>query len=107
MVSVRARFRSQLEAASGISTEEAKIVGLRLREAGADAVTVLSGQTVWRSTPHYGRVFNMLSAGKLRNEDGVPTISAGGIIDEDDVRTVLLSGRADYVRVDAVGVRAR
>jgi anthraniloyl-CoA monooxygenase len=89
-------------APGGTTIEDAKAIGGALRDAGADVITVLSGQTVWRSAPVYGRVFNMLAAGKLRNECGIPTMSAGGITDGDDVRSVLLSGRADYVRLDAI-----
>ena len=87
----------------GITIVEAKLVGAALQEAGADVITVLSGQTTWRSAPVFGRVFNMLQAGRLRNECGLPTLSAGGVIDRDDVRSVLLSGRADYVRLDRLG----
>ncbi len=88
--------------AGGITIDEAKAAGRRLHESGADVITVLSGQTAWRSAPAAGRICNMLAAGKLRNECGVPTMSAGGILDGDDVRSVLLSGRADHVRLDAI-----
>jgi hypothetical protein len=44
----------------------------------------------------------MLRSGSLRNQAGIPTMCGGGITDWDDVKTVLLSGRADYVRMDAV-----
>jgi anthraniloyl-CoA monooxygenase len=85
-----------------ISADEDLIeVAAALRAGGCDAVMVLSGHETWRSAPTYGRVFNMLPAGKLRNEHGIPTIASGGIIDDDDVRTVLLSSRADFVVRDA------
>jgi anthraniloyl-CoA monooxygenase len=89
-------------AEGGATVDGAKVIAGRLYEGGADVITVLSGQTVWRSVPPYGRVFNMLAAGKLRNECGIPTMCPGGITDDDDVRSVLLSGRADYVRFDSV-----
>lgn len=75
-------------------------VGRTLREGGADVVDVLAGQQTWSSLPAYGRVFAMLAAGKLRNEVGVPSWTAGGIADLDDLKTVLLSGRAERVRMD-------
>jgi anthraniloyl-CoA monooxygenase len=86
----------------GTTVQEALEVGRCLREAGADCITVLSGQTVADAAPPFDRCFNLLSAGKLKNEAGVPTMATGGITDLDDARTVLLSGRADYVRLDRV-----
>lgn len=87
----------------GTTIDEATLAGTALREAGADVITVLSGQALWRLAPVFGRVLNMLPAGRLRNECSIPTMCAGGILDTDDVRSVLLSGRADYVRLDALG----
>ena len=87
--------------AVSVSTgDELLEVGRALHAGGADAVTVTAGQRWWGDVPAYGRVFAMLPAGKLRNEAGVPTWTVGGITDGDDVRSVLLSGRADAVRMD-------
>jgi anthraniloyl-CoA monooxygenase len=88
-------------APGGITPEDAGVVARGLRRAGADVVTVLSGQTTWRSAPAYGRAFNMLLGGRIRNACAVPTMCVGGIADGDDLRSVLLSARADYVRFDA------
>jgi anthraniloyl-CoA monooxygenase len=86
----------------GVTYTDIETVARALRSAGCDVVTVDSGQTTWRSTPAYGRAFNMLTSGRLRNEAGVATMCTGGITGHDDVKTVLLSNRADYVRLDAV-----
>ena len=72
-----------------------------LRDHGADFVTALGGQTTRWSRPPYGRCYQMLLAGKIQNEAGVPAIAAGGITDGDDVRTVLLSGRAERCLLDS------
>lgn len=90
----------------GTRLADAMEIGRKLKAAGADYVTALSGQTVRRSAAPYARCFNMIGAGKLRNEAGVPTIAAGGITDVADVKTILLSGRADYVRLDSARPRA-
>jgi anthraniloyl-CoA monooxygenase len=87
-------------APGGLPAEEAMRAAAGFREQGCDYVTVLSGQTTWRSKPPYGRCFNFLLQGKIRLEAGVPTIAAGGITDLDDVRTLLLAGRADLCLLD-------
>jgi anthraniloyl-CoA monooxygenase len=84
----------------GTTSEEAMEIARLLAAHGCDLVTVLGGQTVARSVPAYGRCFQMLPAGRIRNEAKVPTMAVGGITDLDDIKTVLLSGRADYCRVD-------
>jgi anthraniloyl-CoA monooxygenase len=89
-------------APAGLAAEEALAAARRMRERGADVLTVLGGQTVWRSTPPYGRCFQMLLSGRIRNEAGVPTMAVGGLTDLDDVKTVLLSGRAQWCRLDHV-----
>jgi anthraniloyl-CoA monooxygenase len=87
-------------AIDGITVEEAMESARLLAVHGCDVVTVLGGQTVARSVPAYARCFQMLPAGRIRNEAQVPTMAAGGITDLDDVKTVLLSGRAEYCRLD-------
>ncbi len=89
----------------GTTVDEALTIARRLRDAGADCVTALSGQSVWRSSVPVGRCFAMLGAGRIRNEAGVRVMATGGITDLDDVRTVLYSGRADYVRLDSTRLR--
>ncbi|MGH7922405.1 MAG: FAD-dependent monooxygenase [Candidatus Dormibacteraceae bacterium] len=91
---------------AGAAWADTATVARELRTAGADVLTILSGHTTWKDVPAYGRVSGMLAAGRLRNEHGIPTMCAGGVTDLDDARTVLLSGRADYARLDRVG-RAR
>lgn len=86
----------------GLSEEEMLAVASSLREHGADFVTALGGQTTSRSTPPYGRCFQMRLADKIQNQARVPAIAAGGVTDLDDVRTILLSGRAERVILDAV-----
>jgi len=86
----------------GLGVPDAFTAARAFRDHGADLVTVLGGQTVWRSTPPYAPCHQMLIAGKIRNEAGVPVVAQGGIADVDDLKTVLLSGRADYCLLDAV-----
>jgi anthraniloyl-CoA monooxygenase len=85
---------------SGLPPAEALRAAACFRDHGCDYLTVLSGQTTWRSRPPYGRCFNAVLQGKIRLEAGVPTIAAGGITDLDDVRTLLLAGRADLCLLD-------
>ncbi len=89
-------------ASGGLSVPDAFGAARAFRDHGADLVTVLGGQTVWGSTPAYVPCHQMLIAGKIRNEAGVPVVAQGGIADPDDLKTVLLSGRADYCVLDVV-----
>lgn len=88
-------------APGGLCPADALAVARRLRDGGADFVTPVSGQTLWGSAAPFARCFNMLAAGRIRSEGGVKSMAAGGITDLDDVKTVLLSARADYVRLDS------
>ncbi|HEX6547730.1 MAG TPA: FAD-dependent monooxygenase [Candidatus Dormibacteraeota bacterium] len=93
-------------APGGLSAGEAVELARRFRSAGADMIDVLGGQTTARSQPPYAPCYQMFIAGKVRNEAGVPVITAGGVGDLDDVRTILYSGRADMVALDTVRIEA-
>jgi anthraniloyl-CoA monooxygenase len=90
----------------GLSEPDLLTAARLLREHGADFVTVLGGQTTPRSLPPYGRCFQMLLAGRVRGEAGVPVIAAGGVTDLADAKTILLSGRADRCLLDASATAA-
>jgi anthraniloyl-CoA monooxygenase len=106
----RAEFPGELAVAisatdwrAGGLTEPDMLEAVRLLgDHGADFVTALGGQTTRWSRPPYGRCYQMLLAGKIQNEAGVPAIAAGGITDGADVRTVVLSGRAERCLLDSV-----
>jgi anthraniloyl-CoA monooxygenase len=89
-------------ASGGLSAGEAIELARRFMANGADMLEVLGGHTTKAARPPYGPVYQMLIAGKVRNEAPAPVLAAGGVGDLDDVRTVLLSGRADAVALDAV-----
>ena len=105
---VRTEFPDELAVAisatdwapGGLTRAEALTAARLLREHGADFVTALGGQTTPRALPPYGRCFQMLHAGRIQNEAGVPAIAAGGVTDLEDVRTILLSGRAERCILD-------
>ena len=105
---VRTEFPDELAVAisasdwepGGLPEEEMLTAARLLHEHGADFVTALGGQTTPRAVPPYGRCFQMLLAGKIQYEAGVPAIAAGGVTDMDDVRTILLSGRAERCLLD-------
>jgi anthraniloyl-CoA monooxygenase len=91
-----------VNADDGGTPEDRIMIARALHGAGADLLTVVSGHTTWHEAPACGRVSGMFAAGRLRNEHGIRTMCTGGIAGADDVRTVLLSGRADYARLDSV-----
>jgi anthraniloyl-CoA monooxygenase len=105
----RAAFSGELAVAisatdwepGGLNEPDLLTAARLLRERGADFVTVLGGQTTPRSLPPYGRCFQMLVAGRVRGEAGIPVIAAGGVTDLADAKTILLSGRADRCLLDA------
>lgn len=108
LAAVREAFPGQLAIAisasdwqgGGLSKPDMLAAARMLQVGGADFVTALGGQTTTRSRPPYGRCFQMLLAGQIQNEAGVPAIAGGGITDMSDVRTVLLSGRAERCLLD-------
>lgn len=83
-------------AAGGLTEEEAIQVAIALREAGADLVDVLAGQTVRRSRPRSFRGHFLARLSEVvRSAGRVPTIARGGLAGSDDMNTVLAAGQAD------------
>jgi anthraniloyl-CoA monooxygenase len=83
-------------APGGLSEAEAVRVASRLREAGADVVDVVGGQTVSDARPpSYAGQFLAGLSELLRWAAGVRTITRGGLVGSDDMNTILAAGRAD------------
>ncbi|WP_425053853.1 bifunctional salicylyl-CoA 5-hydroxylase/oxidoreductase [Psychromarinibacter sp. S121] len=81
----------------GVTPDEAVKVSAMLKEAGADAINVSSGQTDKKEQPIYGRMFQVPFADQVRQEIGLPTLVAGNIYEPDHVNSILMAGRADLV----------
>ncbi|QKW07244.1 FAD-dependent monooxygenase [Streptomyces sp. NA04227] len=84
-------------AEGGTTVEDAVRIAAALREAGADAVEVSSGEVVPYERPAYGRTYQTPLAARVRAGAGVPVIAVGGYGSYDDVNTTLLAGRSDLV----------
>jgi anthraniloyl-CoA monooxygenase len=82
-------------APAGVELEEAVAIAGLLKEHGCDLVHAVLGQTIWESRPDYRRLFGVPASDRIRNEAGIPTITAGNITTADDVNTILAAGRAD------------
>ncbi|WP_428929269.1 bifunctional salicylyl-CoA 5-hydroxylase/oxidoreductase [Marinibacterium sp. SX1] len=81
----------------GVTPQEAVEISRMLRDAGADAINVSSGQTDKAEQPVYGRMFQVPFADRVRNDLGIPTLVAGNIYEADHVNSTLMAGRADLV----------
>ncbi len=83
-------------APGGLAESEAVEVARCLRDAGADLIDVVAGQTLSGSRPptYSGQYLAGLSE-LLRWAVGVCTITRGGLRDSDDMNTILAAGRAD------------
>ncbi len=82
-------------AEGGLSAEDAVALARILKEAGADAITVSTGQTTRGARPLYGRMYQVPFADLIRNEVGIPTIAVGAITEADQVNSIVAAGRAD------------
>lgn len=81
----------------GLTPADAVIIARALRDHGADLVNVSAGQTSTEARPVYGRMFQTPLSDRIRNEVGVPTMTAGNIYETDHVNSILAAGRADLV----------
>ncbi|MDF3073553.1 MAG: NADH:flavin oxidoreductase/NADH oxidase [Alphaproteobacteria bacterium] len=79
----------------GLTGEEAVELARILKAAGADALTVSTGQTTRASRPLYGRMFQVPYSDRIRNEVGISTIAVGAITESDQVNSIVAAGRAD------------
>ena len=84
-------------AENGISEQDVLIIAHEFKEAGADIISVSTGNTVPYQKPETGRMWMTPFSDAIRNSVHVPTITAGQISDIDQVNTILLNGRADLV----------
>ncbi len=79
----------------GITGDDAVEIAHVLKVHGCDIVNVSAGQTTTDAQPVYGRMFQTPFSDQVRNEAGIPTITAGAITTHDEVNSILAAGRAD------------
>lgn len=81
----------------GMTGADAVVLARWLKEAGADIISVSTGQTMPQARPAYGRLFQTPYAEQIRLEANVPTIAVGMISSYSDVNSIIAAGRADLV----------
>ncbi len=79
----------------GTGLEDAAAAALAFKEAGADMIRVLAGQTTSKYRPRYDPYYLTHYADHLRNETGMATIATGDISTVDHINTIVAAGRAD------------
>jgi len=84
----------------GLRQSDSLAAAVMMREAAADILLVLTGQTTFDSHPEYGRMYGVPCSDRVRNEAGAPTIAFGQITTLDEVNTILAAGRADLCVLD-------
>lgn len=84
----------------GLRQSDSLAAAVMLRDAGADILLVLTGQTTFDSHPEYGRTYGVPYSDRVRNEARAATIACGQITTLDEVNTVLAAGRADLCVLD-------
>ncbi|GAA4773555.1 MULTISPECIES: FAD-dependent monooxygenase [Flavobacterium] len=84
-------------AENGISEEDVIAISEAFKNAGADIISVSTGNTVANQKPQTGRMWQTPFSDMVRNTVHIPTITAGYIQDIDQINTILLNGRADLV----------
>lgn len=84
-------------AENGISESDVIIISRAFKDAGADIISVSTGNTVASQKPQTGRMWQTPFSDMVRNTVHIPTITAGYIQDIDQINTILLNGRADLV----------
>lgn len=84
-------------AENGITEEDVIAISQAFKDAGADIISVSTGNTVAHQKPQAGRMWQTPFSDMVRNTVHVPTITAGYIQDIDQINTILLNGRADLV----------
>lgn len=82
-------------AEGGTTGDDAVQIAAAFKEAGADAISVSTGQTTRQARPLYGRLYQVPFADRIRNEAGIPTIAVGAITEADQVNAIVAAGRAD------------
>jgi len=84
-------------AENGISDEDVIIIAEAFKKAGADIISVSTGNTVANQKPQTGRMWQTPFSDRIRNTVHIPSITAGYIQDIDQINTIILNGRADLV----------
>jgi len=84
-------------AENGISENDVITIATAFKNAGADIISVSTGNTVASQKPQTGRMWQTPFSDLVRNTVHVPTIAAGYIQDIDQINTIILNGRADLV----------
>ena len=84
-------------AENGISEADVIAIAEAFKNAGADIISVSTGNTVAHQKPQTGRMWQTSFSDMVRNTVHIPTITAGYIQDIDQINTILLNGRADLV----------
>ena len=92
-ISVRISATDWVE--GGFVADDAVVFARELAEHGADIVNVSTGLTTPDWKPVFGRGWQTPFSDIVRNEVGVPTMTAGAIFSHDDINSVLAAGRAD------------
>ena len=84
-------------AENGISENDVITISKAFKTAGADIISVSTGNTVAAQKPQTGRMWQTPFSDMVRNTVHIPTITAGYIQDIDQINTIILNGRADLV----------
>jgi anthraniloyl-CoA monooxygenase len=86
-------------AAHGIEEADVLAAARAFKAAGADLISVSTGQTVADQRPVYGRMWQTPYADTIRNVVGIPTLAVGNIFEADHVNTIISAGRADLCAI--------
>jgi anthraniloyl-CoA monooxygenase len=79
----------------GLSLEDAVTIARRMKDSGADVITVSAGQTTSAARPPHGRLFQVPLARQVRAGAGVPAMAVGAITAWQDANALLAAGDAD------------
>ena len=66
---------------------------------GIDIQVITTGETLEKSKPQYGRMYQTPFSDYVRNEAKVSTMTVGNIFEADHINSILLAGRADLVAI--------
>jgi anthraniloyl-CoA monooxygenase len=84
-------------AENGISEEDVLTICEAFKTAGADIISVSTGNTIENQQSKLGRMYQVPFSDAIKNTVNIPTITAGMITDIDQINTIILNGKADLV----------
>jgi len=87
------------EEEGGVTAEESVLIARLLADNGADAIDVSSAYVTEDSEPHYGRMYHVPFADRIRHATGIPVMVVGGVESVDQVNTIVAAGRADLCAI--------